>query len=60
MADNDLHVYPINDDNEHVLVGVDCPCRPVVEVQGAELLIIHNSFDCREEAVRRMDNAKWN
>jgi hypothetical protein len=55
MADNDSHIYPINDLREHITVGVDCPCKPEVEVVGASLLIIHNSFDHREiveEAIR--------
>ena len=48
MADNDTHVYPLNDLREHILEGVDCPCEPTVEVIGASLLIIHNAFDHRE------------
>lgn len=48
MANNDQHVYPLNDLREHIIEGVDCPCNPTVEVVGANLLIIHNAFDHRE------------
>ena len=46
---NDTHVLPTNDLLPHVEDGTDCPCDPVIEVQGADLLIIHNSFDGRED-----------
>lgn len=55
MADNDIHVYPVNDLQEHVLVGVDCPCDPDVEVIGATLLIVHNAFDHREIIEQAID-----
>jgi len=45
---NDTHVYPVDDASEHVLEGTDCPCNPVIEVHGANLLIIHNAWDHRE------------
>jgi len=45
---NDTHVYPLNDLQEHILEGVECPCNPTVKVIGADLLIIHNAFDNRE------------
>ncbi len=48
MANSDIHVYPINDLQEHILIGVDCPCKPDVEVIGAILVIVHNAFDHRE------------
>lgn len=48
MPANDTHVYPLNDLREHVTVGTECPCQPRVEVHGAELLVIHNSYDFRE------------
>ncbi len=49
------HVYPINDERKHELVGTMCPCRPTVEWADpktgkayVEALVIHNAFDCRE------------
>lgn len=48
MAEDDTHVYPLDDDKEHILVGTDCPCEPRIEVQGSSLLIIHNAWDFRE------------
>lgn len=44
----DIHVYPIGDKKEHKLDGVDCDCSPKIEVEGANLIIIHNAYDHRE------------
>lgn len=55
MAENNVHVYPLNDLQEHITTGTDCPCNPRVDLEGATLVIIHNSFDHREiveEAIR--------
>jgi hypothetical protein len=55
MADNDIHVYPVKDLREHVTVGVDCPCEPIVKVVGAVLVIVHNAFDHREIVEQAID-----
>ena len=44
----DLHAYPLNDLREHDTESKDCPCNPVIEVNGASLLVIHKAWDCRE------------
>lgn len=44
----DQHVYPLNDTREHITDGPGCPCVPRVEVIGANLLYVHNSWDFRE------------
>jgi len=44
----DLHVVPINDILEHDIDSKDCWCDPKIEVEGAVLIVIHNSFDGRE------------
>jgi hypothetical protein len=57
MSD-DIHVYPVNDSKPHILSGTDCPCKPRVEIEGATLVIIHNSWDNREiieEAINIMN-----
>lgn len=54
-SDDDVHVYPENDLQEHVLTGTCCPCEPTVEVMGASLLIIHNAFDHREVIEQAID-----
>jgi hypothetical protein len=54
-SDGDVHVYPENDLREHVTVGTDCPCDPMVEVVGANLLIIHYAFDHREIVEQAID-----
>lgn len=46
MSDNDIHVMPINDLRKHVFEN--CPCHPKIEVVGASLIYIHNSWDHRE------------
>lgn len=50
-----MHVYPINDEQEHDLTGTMCHCNPKVEFADpvtrepySEVLVIHNAFDCRE------------
>lgn len=45
---DDIHVYPLNDLREHVTDGPGCSCNPKVELVGAHLLYVHNSFDFRE------------
>lgn len=48
MSD-DLHVVPVNDLLEHNTDSVECWCDPTIEVDGAILIVIHNSFDGRED-----------
>lgn len=43
-----FHVHPINDAEEHDLEGTVCKCGPSVVFEGAEIIVIHNSFDGRE------------
>lgn len=42
------HVYPLNDEREHVTEGTTCWCDPKLDISGPELIVIHNSADCRE------------
>ena len=46
-GNNDVDVMPVNDLREHI-PGEHCPCKPTVEIVGANLVIIHNSWDGRE------------
>jgi len=46
---DDIHVVPVDDILPHDTEGTDCWCDPRIEVIGANLLIVHNSFDGREE-----------
>jgi hypothetical protein len=44
-----LHVYPLNDLEEHELEGTTCKCAPeVIAEPNAEMMVVHNSFDGRE------------
>ena len=46
---NMIHVYPINDLEQHDLEGTQCKCNPqVITDPNAEIIIVHNSFDGRE------------
>lgn len=47
MSPGDQHVIPLDDLLDHQETP-DCWCDPKVEVVGANLLVIHNSFDGRE------------
>lgn len=44
----DIHVFPIDDLLPHDQVGTDCMCDPRIEIYGAWLMIVHNSYDGRE------------
>lgn len=41
----DIDVFPVAEKHEQ---GAKCNCRPFVEVIGAYILVIHNSYDKRE------------
>lgn len=43
-----VHIYPINDQREHTLVGEFCRCQPSVADAGHSVLVIHNAYDGRE------------
>jgi len=47
LDNDDVDVMPMYDLREH-MPGSDCPCNPLVEVVGANLVITHNSYDRRE------------
>ncbi len=55
MANNDVHVYPINDLREHIVDGPGCPCKPRIEIEGATLIYVHNSWDHREIVEQAID-----
>jgi hypothetical protein len=56
---NDRHVYPLDEEKLHIVSGptsgVDCPCKPRVEMEGGSLIVIHNSFDHREIVEQAID-----
>jgi hypothetical protein len=55
ISNNDVHVYPELDRYPHDLEGTDCPCKPTIEVHGANLVIIHNAWDHREYFEQAVD-----
>lgn len=46
---DDLHVVPVEDLLPHNTDSHECACDPEIEVHGGKLIIIHNSFDGRED-----------
>jgi len=48
----DVDVVPTNEDHD---TGAKCKCRPSVEVHGAYLLVIHNSYNKREFIEQAID-----
>jgi hypothetical protein len=42
------HIYPVSDYREHTLEGTTCDCRPSVQFENGEMLVVHNSYDGRE------------
>lgn len=61
MSAEDIHVVPLDDLKEHTL-SADCECDPIVQVAGARLIYIHNSWDHREffEGIETLINSKDN
>ena len=50
---DDIHVMPVDDLKEHTFKS--CPCNPRIEVEGASLIYIHNSWDHREAVEQIQD-----
>ncbi len=48
MKNEAIHIYPLNDLQEHVLHSLECDCKPIIEFVNNTALITHNSFDGRE------------
>ena len=46
---NDQHIVPLDDLLPHAVIGTRCMCDPKIELYGAVLVIIHNSYDGREQ-----------
>jgi len=51
---SDVNVIPLGDLKPHI-ESADCECCPTVEVIGASLLIVHNSYDHREIIEQAID-----
>jgi len=45
-----VHVYPVDDTYPHITEGAGCPCKPKIEPCEGGTLVIHNSYDGRENA----------
>ena len=48
--DRPLHVYPLDDVAEHVLLGLTCPCHPREREENGQLIIVHNLFTLERPA----------
>jgi len=44
-----IHVFPLNDEREHDTGDTTtCWCDPKLDTENSEMIVIHNSADCRE------------
>ena len=49
-----VHIYPINEIEDHILIGTGCKCLPIIKIYNIsyyskkEDLVIHNAFDVRK------------
>lgn len=46
-----MHVYPLNDLEDHDISdnGHRCKCNPEIILENGEMIVLHFSFDGREE-----------
>jgi len=42
-----IHVFPIDDIEEHILEGTQCWCCPKLAESYGQIIVIHNAFDGR-------------
>ena len=42
------HILPVNDIKPHEEEGTQCPCKPALQFENGEMIVIHNAWDCRE------------
>lgn len=51
------HILPINDIKPHE-EATTCKCKPTVEIlQDGEMMVVHNSFDGREQIEGLIESA---
>lgn len=43
-----IHIFPTRDIYEHFTTGIICGCRPAVEWDEMDMIVLHNAFDFRE------------
>jgi hypothetical protein len=51
-----VHVYPVNDTQQHELEGTCCWCEPHVDWNQPEAVVVHNSADGRELREKREED----
>lgn len=42
-----IHIYPLNDIEEHETDNTSCWCVPEIKEQHGQIIVIHNAFDGR-------------
>ena len=42
-----IHIYPLNDIEEHIIDCTVCWCVPMITEEYGQLIITHNAFDGR-------------
>ena len=44
-----LHIMPVNDSTPHTNMHfLDCACEPNLQLNGPQLVVVHNAYDGRE------------
>ena len=51
------HVLPVNDLKEHT-EDTTCECKPRVEFENGNMIVVHNSFDGREHVEKLLNPNK--
>lgn len=44
-----VHAFPLDDLKAHICYDLHCPCKPKIQEEPDGYIIIHNSYDRREE-----------
>jgi hypothetical protein len=55
MDAGDIHVFPLDDLQEHMTDGPGCSCDPCIEIEGDTIIYVHNAFDHREIVEQAID-----
>lgn len=44
QPDRTVHVWPLEQEREHVLRGTSCECEPIITRYGENLRVVHNAY----------------
>ena len=52
-----IYVYPIND-FEYLTLDSTCKCTPTIKEEYGQMIVVHNSYDCREAVEEALEIIK--